>query len=142
MWPEYTVAALAAPVAVVALEPVALRTGLLRRGRFWAAIALVLAFQVPVDGWLTMRSAPIVSYDDRVTSGIRVPFDIPVEDFGFGFALAALTLFLWECNGPRVSRAGPAAATAAVPRTTRRPTTRRPRGSRRTPPVHRRRRRR
>ncbi len=139
MWPEYTLAALAAPAAVVALELVALRTGLLRRGRFWAAIALVLAFQVPVDGWLTMRSAPIVSYDDRFTSGIRVPFDIPVEDFGFGFALAALTLFLWERNRrlSRAGRAGPAAVTAAVSRTTRRPTTRRPRGSRQTPPVHR-----
>jgi hypothetical protein len=28
-----------------------------------------------------------VIYDDRHTSGLRFPFDIPVEDFLFGFAL-------------------------------------------------------
>jgi len=98
VWPEYTIAAIAAPVAVVALELAALRTGLLRRVRFWAAIALVLAFQVLVDGWLTTE---VVFYDDRFTSGVRFPFNIPVEDFGFGFALAALSVLLWEWHRRR-----------------------------------------
>jgi lycopene cyclase domain-containing protein len=96
--------AVTAPVAVAALELAVLRTGLLRKPRFWAAIALVLAFQVPVDAWLTWHGAPIVSYDERALSGLRAPFDIPVEDFGFGFALAALTLVLWEWNGRRFER--------------------------------------
>jgi lycopene cyclase domain-containing protein len=92
---EYTIAAMAAPIAVVALELAVLRTGLLRQGRYWATVAIVLAFQVPVDGWLTRLDAPVVSYDPRATSGLRGPWDIPVEDFGFAFALVTLTLLLW-----------------------------------------------
>ena len=102
---EYTIAAAAAPIAVLVLELAVLRTGLLRRPRFWAALALVLAFQVPVDGWLTWHRAPVVSYSAAAVSGLRAPWDIPVEDFGFGFALAALTLLLWEWNRRRDERA-------------------------------------
>ncbi len=107
---EYTVAAGCAPLAVVALEVLILRTGLLRRGRFWMAVLVTLAFQIPVDGWLTRLPAPIVSYAPGVVSGVRWPWDIPVEDFGFGFAMTALTLLLWERARRRDSRsAGPAA---------------------------------
>ena len=93
---EYTVAAVVAPVAVVALELAVLRTGLFRRRRYWAALAIVLGFQVLVDGWLTRHGAPIVLYDPAATSGVRVPPHIPIEDFGFGFALITLTLLLWQ----------------------------------------------
>ena len=44
-------------------------------------MVIVIGFQILVDGWLTKLSAPIVIYDDRHTSGIRFPFDIPIEDF-------------------------------------------------------------
>ncbi len=98
----YTVSAICAPAAVVAVELTALRTGILRRGRFWATIALTLAFQVPVDGWLTKLSAPIVLYRPSVISGVRWPWDIPVEDFGFAFAMITLTLALWERARPAV----------------------------------------
>jgi lycopene cyclase domain-containing protein len=56
----------------------------------------VLGFQILVDGWLTKLSAPIVIYNDRHTSGIRLPWDIPVEDFLFGFAMVTAVLLLWE----------------------------------------------
>ena len=92
----YTIAAICAPLAVVAVELTALRTGILRRGRFWATIAIVLAFQVAVDGWLTKLSAPIVIYRLADISRVRWPWDIPVEDFGFAFAMITLTLALWE----------------------------------------------
>jgi lycopene cyclase domain-containing protein len=59
-------------------------------------MAIVLAFQIPVDGWLTKLSAPIVIYDDHHTSGIRFPFDIPVEDFLFGWAMVSAVLLMWE----------------------------------------------
>ncbi|HTY32991.1 lycopene cyclase domain-containing protein [Mycobacterium sp.] len=91
----YTVPAVAAVLAVLALELV-LRTGLLRRPAYWVSMAIVLGFQVPVDGWLTKRSAPIVIYNEKQTSGVRFPFDIPVEDFLFGFALVTAVLLLWE----------------------------------------------
>jgi lycopene cyclase domain-containing protein len=56
----------------------------------------VVGFQILVDGWLTKLSDPIVVYDDRQITGIRFPFDIPVEDFLFGFALVTAVLLLWE----------------------------------------------
>ena len=43
-----------------------------------------------------MLSAPIVLYDDERTSGVRAPWDLPIEDFLFGFALLTLVLLLWE----------------------------------------------
>jgi lycopene cyclase domain-containing protein len=93
---EYTVAAGAAVLAVILLELGGLRTGLLREGRYWATMAIVLAFMVPVDGWLTHRAAPVVSYSEAQTSGVRFPADIPVEDYAFGYALVTLTLLLWR----------------------------------------------
>ena len=93
---DYTIGAICAPVAVVAVELTALRTGILRRPRFWVTIAITLAFQVAVDGWLTRLSAPIVAYRPAAISGVRWPWDIPVEDFGFGFAMITLTLAVWE----------------------------------------------
>jgi lycopene cyclase domain-containing protein len=55
-----------------------------------------------VDGWLTKLRAPIVMYDDRHITGLRFPFDIPIEDFLFGFALVTAVLLLWE--GQRARR--------------------------------------
>lgn len=93
---EYTAAAIAAPVAVVAMELLALRTGLFREARYWITVAIALAFQIPVDGWLTRAGRPIVQYSGDAVSGIRFPWNIPIEDFGFGFALVTLTLLLWR----------------------------------------------
>jgi lycopene cyclase domain-containing protein len=92
----YTVPAVLAVLAVGAIEVTALRTGLFRRPAYWASMLIVFGFQILVDGWLTKLSAPIVVYDDRQTIGIRFPFDIPIEDFLFGFALVTAVLLLWE----------------------------------------------
>jgi lycopene cyclase domain-containing protein len=97
----YTVPAVTAVLAVCALELAVLHTGLFRRPAYWISMVIVLGFQVPVDGWLTKRSAPIVIYDERQTSGVRFPFDIPVEDFLFGFALVTAVLLLWERRNAR-----------------------------------------
>jgi lycopene cyclase domain-containing protein len=92
----YTVPAIAAVLAVCALELALFRTGLFRRPAYWLSMVIVLGFQVPVDGWLTKRSAPIVIYNALQTSGVRFPFDVPIEDFLFGFALVTAVLLLWE----------------------------------------------
>jgi lycopene cyclase domain-containing protein len=92
----YTAPAVLAVLGVCALELAALRTGLFRRPAYWLSMLIVIGFQILVDGWLTKRSAPIVVYDDRQTTGIRFPFDIPVEDFLFGFALVTAVLLFWE----------------------------------------------
>ncbi|MEJ7584345.1 MAG: lycopene cyclase domain-containing protein [Acidimicrobiales bacterium] len=98
--PEYTVAAAGAVVVVVLLEVTWLRTGLLRTAAYWLAMAINLFFMVLVDGWLTKLSAPIVLYDADATSSWRFPWDIPVEDFAFGFALLTLVMLLWDRAGP------------------------------------------
>jgi len=105
---DYTIGAICAPVAVVAVELTVLRTGILRRPRFWVTIAITLAFQVAVDGWLTKLSAPIVAYRPGAISEVRWPWDIPVEDFGFGFAMITLTLAAWEWILRRERAARPA----------------------------------
>lgn len=92
----YTVPAVASVGTVLSLELMALRTGLFRRAAYWLSMVIVIGFQTLTDGWLTKLSAPIVIYDDRQTSGVRFPFDIPIEDFLFGFALVTAVLLLWE----------------------------------------------
>lgn len=94
--PEYTVAAVVAALLVVALERVVLRTGLFGRPAYWITMVIVFAFQVPVDGWLTRLDAPVVRYAPWAISGLRVPWDIPVEDFLYGFALVTAVLLLWQ----------------------------------------------
>ena len=92
----YTMPAVAAVLVVCVLEFAVWRTGLFRRPAYWLTMLIVLGFQVLVDGWLTKLSAPIVVYDDHQTTGIRFPFDIPVEDFLYGFALVTAVLLLRE----------------------------------------------
>jgi lycopene cyclase domain-containing protein len=92
----YTLPAVLAVLAVIAAEVFLLRTGLFRRAAYWISMGIVFAFQILVDGWLTKLSAPIVIYDEQHTSGVRFPFDIPVEDFLFGWALVTAVLLLWE----------------------------------------------
>ena len=92
----YTLPAFIAVLAVCLLEFAVLRTGLFRKPAYWISMVIVVGFQIPVDGWLTKLSAPIVLYDETHTSGIRFPFDIPVEDFLFGWAMVTAVLLLWE----------------------------------------------
>lgn len=92
----YTLPAVISVVAVIVLELAVLKTGLFRKPAYWISMVIVLGFQVPVDGWLTKLSAPIVLYDEKHTSGIRFPWDIPVEDFLFGWSLVTAVLLLWE----------------------------------------------
>jgi lycopene cyclase domain-containing protein len=93
--PEYTALAVLSVAAAVVLAR-ALRVRLFTRSQFWVAMAIVLAFQVLVDGWLTKLSAPIVRYDDPAILGWRFPWDIPVEDFLFGFSMVTSVIALWE----------------------------------------------
>lgn len=116
---EYTWASIAAVVIVVAVELAWLKTGLFTKLTFWLAYAIIVFFQVLVDGWLTKLSAPIVTYNPEENTGIRFPWDIPVEDYLFGFALIALTLLLWERAGGRGGRgragAAPTTRTGTAP---------------------------
>jgi lycopene cyclase domain-containing protein len=102
--PEYTVLAMLSVIATVLLEVLWLRTGIFRKGQYWIAMAIVYFFHVLVDGWLTKLSAPIVIYDEAQITGVRIPWDIPVEDYLFGFSMITLTLLLWVRQGDRNDR--------------------------------------
>ncbi|MEA2973295.1 MAG: hypothetical protein QOG82_1753 [Actinomycetota bacterium] len=115
---EYTWAALGGVVAVVLLEVLWLRTGVFRTAAFWIAYGIVVFFQVLVDGWLTKLSAPIVIYNPDTFTGWRAPFDVPVEDYLFGFALVTLTILIWVRLGRRRPAGAPTtpAGTGPSPR--------------------------
>ena len=101
--PGYTLLTVVAVAGVVAYELGRARTGLFRQGSFWLAMAIVWGFQILVDGWLTKLSAPIVIYDEDQIIGLRVPWDIPVEDYLFGFSMITLTVMLWLRRGDRTT---------------------------------------
>src|SRR5687768_2112676 len=94
--PEYTVLTALAVVAVIVAELVYFKSGIFRSAQYWWSMVIIFAFQIPVDGWLTKLSAPIVIYNPEEILGLRTPWDIPVEDFGFGFSMVTLAILLWR----------------------------------------------
>jgi lycopene cyclase domain-containing protein len=97
--PVYPAASLAAAAAVIVLELAVLRTGIFRKPAYWVAMLVSYTFMVPVDGWLTKLSAPIVLYHDGDTSGLRPVWDILAEEFLYAFALLTLVIALWDWAG-------------------------------------------
>jgi len=95
----YPLLSVIAAAAVVALELLWLRTGLLRDRSYWVAMVIVFVFMIPIDGWMSKTTDPIVIYNPDVLSGIRFPWDIPLEEFVYAFALVTLTMVLWERAG-------------------------------------------
>jgi lycopene cyclase domain-containing protein len=86
---------------VIALELLVLRTGVFKSAAYWLAMAISLAFMIPVDGWLTKLSAPIVIYRAADVSGLRPVWDILLEEFAYAFALLTLVIALWDRAGRR-----------------------------------------
>jgi lycopene cyclase domain-containing protein len=103
---EYTVLTGIAVVGVIALELLWFRTGIFTTAQYWIAMLIIFGFQVGVDGWLTKLSNPIVIYDPTEMSGLRIPWDIPIEDFGFAFAMVTLSILLWRRALERDERSG------------------------------------
>jgi lycopene cyclase domain-containing protein len=94
----YTWAALIGVGGAAVLDLGLLRTSLLRRRAFWVAYAIVLVFQLIVNGLLT--GLRIVRYRPSTIIGWHVAH-APVEDVLFGFALVLCTLSLWVRAGRR-----------------------------------------
>jgi lycopene cyclase domain-containing protein len=113
--PEYTLLTVVSIVAVVGVELLWLRTGIFRTARYWLTMIIVWAFQIPVDGWLTKLSDPIVIYRESQTLGLRFPWDIPIEDFGFGFSMVTLAIMVWDRVGRRPGSADPQLRSPAHP---------------------------
>lgn len=94
----YTELALLGAAAAVLIDLAALRTRLLRRKAFWTAYAIVLFFQLIVNGVLT--GVPVVRYAPSAITGARFGY-APVEDLLFGFAMVLLSLSMWVWLGRR-----------------------------------------
>lgn len=101
---SYTLLALLGIALAVALDLFVLRTKLLRRKVFWVSYAIILGFQLIVNGVLTGRH--IVRYDSGTILGLRVAY-APVEDLMFGFSLVLQTLAWWVWWGRRLDEGQP-----------------------------------
>lgn len=98
----YSALAVTAVVAVLVVDLAVLRTRMVTRRVFWAAYAIIVGFQLLVNGILTGRG--VVRYDPATIWGPRV-VHAPVEDLLFGFALVTLTLASWAAVNRRANTA-------------------------------------
>lgn len=89
---EYTLLAVLSAAAAVLLDR-GLKTRVTSKGVFWIAIAIMMFFKIPSNGYLTWR--PIVIYNPAFFLDVRLG-TIPVEDFLYGFGLITFTIVLWE----------------------------------------------
>ena len=97
---SYSALAVTAVVAVLVVDLVVLRTRLVTRKVFWAAYAIVIVFQLLMNGVLTGRD--VVVYDPDAIWGPRIAY-APVEDVAFGFAMVTLTLASWAAVNRRAN---------------------------------------
>ncbi|HWC35741.1 MAG TPA: lycopene cyclase domain-containing protein [Mycobacteriales bacterium] len=103
----YTLAAVTGVGFAVLLDLVLLRTHLLQRKAFWASYAIIVCFQLLVNGILTGHR--LVVYSPSRILGDATPHllghwrvaDAPVEDLLFGFSLVVQTLAWWTWWGRR-----------------------------------------
>jgi lycopene cyclase domain-containing protein len=109
----YTVAALLGVLGAVLLDLALLRTKLLTRKAFWASYAIIVFFQLVVNGIFTGRQ--LVVYAPPAILGDQTPHFVgawrvayaPVEDLLFGFSLVLQTLAWWVWWGRRLLQPSP-----------------------------------
>ena len=99
---SYSALAVTAVVAVLGVDLAVLRTRVVTRPVFWVAYAIVIVFQLLMNGVLT--GLDVVTYDPDAIWGPRIAY-APVEDLLFGFALVVLTLASWAAVNRRANTA-------------------------------------
>jgi lycopene cyclase domain-containing protein len=97
---SYSALAVLAVVAVLVVDLVVYRTRMVTRKGFWAAYAIVIVFQLLMNGVLT--GLDVVTYDPGAIWGPRIAY-APVEDLAFGFAMVTLTLASWAAVNRRAN---------------------------------------
>jgi lycopene cyclase domain-containing protein len=100
---SYSALAVVAVSGVLVVDLAVYRTRMVTRPVFWAAYAIVVVFQLLMNGMLT--GLDVVTYDPDAIWGPRIAY-APVEDLLFGFAMVTLTLASWaavnrSANTPR-----------------------------------------
>jgi lycopene cyclase domain-containing protein len=103
---SYSALAVIAVVGVLLVDLAVYRTRIVTRRVFWAAYAIVVVFQLLMNGVLT--GLGVVTYDPAAIWGPRIAY-APVEDLLFGFAMVLLTLSVWVWLGRRGVQRTPAA---------------------------------
>jgi lycopene cyclase domain-containing protein len=99
---SYSALAVAAVIGVVVVDLAIYRTRMVTRPVFWAAYAIVVVFQLLMNGVLT--GLGVVTYDPDAIWGPRLAY-APVEDLLFGFAMVTLTLASWAAVNRRANTA-------------------------------------
>jgi lycopene cyclase domain-containing protein len=99
---SYSALAVTAVAAVLVVDLAVLRTRMVTRRVFWVAYAIVIVFQLLMNGVLT--GLDVVTYDPAAIWGPRIAY-APVEDLLFGFALVTLTLASWAAVNRRANTA-------------------------------------
>jgi lycopene cyclase domain-containing protein len=88
----YSQLAVTAVLLVLVVDLAVLRTRMVTRRVFWVAYAIVVFFQLLMNGVLT--GLGVVVYSPDAIWGPRIAY-APVEDLLFGFAMVTLTLATW-----------------------------------------------
>jgi lycopene cyclase domain-containing protein len=99
---SYSAIAVVVLIAVLVVDLAVLRTRMVTRRVFWVAYAIVVVFQLLMNGVLT--GLDVVVYDPGAIWGPRIAY-APVEDLLFGFALVVLTLASWAAVNRRANTA-------------------------------------
>ena len=99
---SYSTIAVLAVAAVLVVDLAVYRTRMVTRPVFWVAYAIIVTFQLLVNGVLT--GLEVVTYDPDTIWGPRIAY-APVEDLLFGFAMVTLTLASWAAVNRRANTA-------------------------------------
>ena len=99
---SYSALAVTAVVSVLVLDLAVYRTRMVTRPVFWVAYAIIITFQLLMNGVLT--GLGVVTYDPDTIWGPRIAY-APVEDLLFGFAMVTLTLASWAAVNRRANTA-------------------------------------
>jgi lycopene cyclase domain-containing protein len=96
----YTLLAAIGVLVALVIDIAVTRVRLIGRKAFWTSYAIVLVFQLIVNGLLT--GLPVVRYRPSAIIGARLVY-APVEDLLFGFSLVLVTLTIWVGLGRRAN---------------------------------------
>jgi lycopene cyclase domain-containing protein len=99
---SYSALAVIAVAGVLVVDLAVYRTRMVTRRVFWVAYAIVIFFQLLMNGVLT--GLDVVTYDPGAIWGPRIAY-APVEDLLFGFAMITLTLASWAAVNRRANTA-------------------------------------
>ncbi len=80
-------------LGITALLDMLLKTDILLRPRTYLYLAIITAFILIFNGFLTAR--PVVLYNNAFQLPFHI-FTIPIEDFGYGYSLILLNTILYD----------------------------------------------